>query len=215
MSHFNFENATWCRCSVYFGALFYFQVCFCFQDFRSCQELVRTWEVVVKFIQVKCDTWTGFLTCRLYSLASGLCICAWLKHVQSRQQKLSCCCVLLLAIMHDALLLLFLGIQPSFVPRARKPLRNLKYSSTPTGQYHLQEQMAKEIATAPQLKYRKDYAPAPYLIDTVDLDFILNEDYTLVVSKLELKPNYSGDVPAVLFLNGRCTYENPQGTSFT
>lgn len=57
--------------------------------------------------------------------------------------------------------------------------------------------------SAPETKYRKDYTPTPYLIDTVNLDFILNEDVTLVVSKLQLKPNYSGDEPAPIFLDGK------------
>lgn len=56
----------------------------------------------------------------------------------------------------------------------------------------------------PQPIFRKDYKAPPYLIDTVHLNFILNEDVTHVHSKLMLKPNYAekGAAPP-LFLNGR------------
>jgi hypothetical protein len=54
--------------------------------------------------------------------------------------------------------------------------------------------------------YRKDYAPPPYLIDTVDLAFNLNEGATTVTAKLAMTPNYgaaSGAAPPPLVLNGR------------
>eukprot|EP00775_Hariotina_reticulata_P008909 gene8910-9086_t len=56
----------------------------------------------------------------------------------------------------------------------------------------------------PQSIFRKDYTPPPYLISTVDLNFVLNEDVTHVTSKLQLVPNYepNGAAPP-LFLNGR------------
>lgn len=56
----------------------------------------------------------------------------------------------------------------------------------------------------PQAIFRKDYTPPPYLVDTVHLNFNLNEDVTHVTSKLALKPNYTpnGSRPA-LTLNGR------------
>jgi hypothetical protein len=59
-------------------------------------------------------------------------------------------------------------------------------------------------AAKPQPIFRKDYKAPPYLIDTVSLNFILNEDVTHVHSKLALKPNYTpnGAAPA-LTLNGR------------
>ena len=46
-----------------------------------------------------------------------------------------------------------------------------------------------------QAIYRKDYKATPYLVDNVYLDFILNDDKTLVKSKLSVKPNYSGSPP--------------------
>lgn len=59
-------------------------------------------------------------------------------------------------------------------------------------------------AAKPQAILRKNYQPPPYMIDTVQLNFILNEDVTHVTSKLALKPNYAanGSTPA-LTLNGR------------
>jgi len=54
----------------------------------------------------------------------------------------------------------------------------------------------------PQTKFRKDYQPTPYLIDTIHLDFILNEDVSHVHSKMHMKPNYAGSPPP-LVLNGR------------
>lgn len=59
-------------------------------------------------------------------------------------------------------------------------------------------------AAKPQAIFRKDYTPPPYMIDTVHLNFNLNEDVTHVTSRLALKPNYkaNGSRPA-LTLNGR------------
>ncbi|GFR41652.1 hypothetical protein Agub_g2389 [Astrephomene gubernaculifera] len=48
--------------------------------------------------------------------------------------------------------------------------------------------------SAPQQKFRKDYAPPPYTISAVHLDFKLGEDTTLVTSRLHLQPNY-GSLP--------------------
>lgn len=52
-------------------------------------------------------------------------------------------------------------------------------------------------------KLRSDYAPVPYTIDTVHLDFILNDDVTHVHSKLVLLPLHSAAVSPPLELNGR------------
>lgn len=54
----------------------------------------------------------------------------------------------------------------------------------------------------PKPKYRKDYTPTPYLIDSVELDFSLNEDVTTVLAKMLVKPNNTGGRPE-MFLNGR------------
>lgn len=48
-----------------------------------------------------------------------------------------------------------------------------------------------------------DYAPPPFWIERVHLDFILNEDVTHVHSTLHLKPNYSTSTAPPLTLNGR------------
>ncbi len=53
---------------------------------------------------------------------------------------------------------------------------------------------------APQTKYRKDYQAPDYTIDTVDLDFHLGEDGTLVDSKMRVLRN--GDHARPLILDG-------------
>ncbi|KAK9785425.1 hypothetical protein WJX73_000376 [Symbiochloris irregularis] len=55
----------------------------------------------------------------------------------------------------------------------------------------------------PQPVYRKDYKPTPYLIDQVHLTFQLGEEHTTVLSDLHFKPNYQGDSPPEVVLNGR------------
>jgi hypothetical protein len=44
----------------------------------------------------------------------------------------------------------------------------------------------------PQPKFRKDYQPTPYLVDKINLEFSLTEDYTRVVAVSHVKPNHSG-----------------------
>lgn len=46
-----------------------------------------------------------------------------------------------------------------------------------------------------QTIYRKDYAPTPYLISDVHLDFKLGEESTTVASKLSVQPNHEGNTP--------------------
>lgn len=49
----------------------------------------------------------------------------------------------------------------------------------------------------------QDYAPTPYLIKHVNLDFLLNEDATRVKSLLSVLPNYgSASSPPSLVLDG-------------
>ena len=48
----------------------------------------------------------------------------------------------------------------------------------------------------------QDYKPPPYLIDRVHLTFVLGENSTQVLSRLSFKPNYEGDVPPPLPLDG-------------
>src|SRR5579862_688207 len=51
--------------------------------------------------------------------------------------------------------------------------------------------------------YLNEYKVPPYLIDTVDLEFLLGEDATLVTSKLALRINPASSEPnANLVLNG-------------
>ncbi|GLI71085.1 hypothetical protein VaNZ11_016002 [Volvox africanus] len=61
--------------------------------------------------------------------------------------------------------------------------------------------------TGPQQKFRKDYAPPPYTISTVHLDFILEEETTTVSSRLRVLPNYGlleeGASRPALKLDGR------------
>lgn len=55
----------------------------------------------------------------------------------------------------------------------------------------------------PATKFRSDYAPPPYLITDVHLDFILNEDVTHVHSTLAMVPNHAAGAAPALVLNGR------------
>lgn len=57
-------------------------------------------------------------------------------------------------------------------------------------------------AAKPVEKFRKDYAPVPYTVDTISMNFILNEDVTKVESKMRMKPN-NNSANQSLFLNGR------------
>ena len=44
----------------------------------------------------------------------------------------------------------------------------------------------------PKPKYRKDYTPTPSLVDSVSLDFVLNEDITQVTTVQKVRPNHTG-----------------------
>jgi aminopeptidase N len=58
-------------------------------------------------------------------------------------------------------------------------------------------------------KFRKDYTPVPYTVDTISMNFVLNEGTTRVESCLRMKPNTAAgttqksDLPSHLFLDGR------------
>lgn len=69
----------------------------------------------------------------------------------------------------------------------------------------IQAEESKLPVHDPATKFRKDYTPTPFLIDTVHLEFILNEDITHVHSTLLMKPNYpAGQTsPPSLELDGR------------
>ena len=47
-------------------------------------------------------------------------------------------------------------------------------------------------AEATKPKFRKDYTPTPYLVDSVSLEFILNEDFTTVTAVQKVRPNHTG-----------------------
>ena len=80
-------------------------------------------------------------------------------------------------------------------------LKRTHTASYPPGHLCAQQVSVKE---APKPIYRKDYRPPPYLIDTVKLNFNLNEDVTTVTSRLAMVPNYApGGAPPPLFLHGR------------
>lgn len=53
--------------------------------------------------------------------------------------------------------------------------------------------------------YRKDYKPPEFKIENVNLNFILNEEITTVISKLNITPinDSKTNAPTELFLNGR------------
>jgi hypothetical protein len=64
----------------------------------------------------------------------------------------------------------------------------------------LQAANGSAVDDKPREMFRKDYKPPPYNIDTIYLNFVLNEDVTRVESKMRMLPNGS---KAELFLNGR------------
>ncbi|PRW56145.1 puromycin-sensitive aminopeptidase isoform X1 isoform A [Chlorella sorokiniana] len=51
--------------------------------------------------------------------------------------------------------------------------------------------------------FRKDYKPPAYLVDTIHLNFVLNEDVTRVESRMRVLPNHAAGERPALFLNGR------------
>ncbi|MFT7668733.1 MAG: aminopeptidase N [Planctomycetota bacterium] len=55
----------------------------------------------------------------------------------------------------------------------------------------------------PEVNYRKDYAPTPFLIDTIDLEFFLEDENTLVRATLAVRRNpLSKEAGADLVLDG-------------
>ena len=58
--------------------------------------------------------------------------------------------------------------------------------------------------SSPVEKFRKDYKPTSYLVQSIHLDFKLGVEDTKVKSRLHVKPNHSatnGSAPE-MFLNG-------------
>ncbi|WP_144395562.1 aminopeptidase N [Pleionea sediminis] len=53
-----------------------------------------------------------------------------------------------------------------------------------------------KTSTAPVTKYRKDYKPSNFLIDEISLNFLINDEETLVESRLMVRRNPEGDVNA-------------------
>ena len=45
------------------------------------------------------------------------------------------------------------------------------------------------VSGQPQPTYRKDYKPTPYLVDKLNLTFLLDEEATTVRSRLHFVPN--------------------------
>ena len=54
-------------------------------------------------------------------------------------------------------------------------------------------------AAPPVEKFRKDYAALPYSIDSVDLDFNVQTDETLVTSTLKLTPKGGGPLASDVY----------------
>jgi aminopeptidase N len=56
----------------------------------------------------------------------------------------------------------------------------------------------------PGTVYLKDYRPSDYLIDTTDLHFLLEDEYTIVTSKLTMRRNPAvADLDMSLQLDGQ------------
>lgn len=56
---------------------------------------------------------------------------------------------------------------------------------------------------SPTIKYRKDYKPTSYLLSQANLNFFLDEENSRVHTVLKFVPNYDGNSPPEIFLNGR------------
>ena len=54
--------------------------------------------------------------------------------------------------------------------------------------------------TDSKIVYRKDYKPFPYSVDSVDLDFVLDAESTLVTTTMRVRPK-SGFSPSSLHLD--------------
>jgi len=54
----------------------------------------------------------------------------------------------------------------------------------------------------PQEKFRKDYTPPPYAIESLRLNFVIGEEETLVESELTIKPATDTTASAPMFLDG-------------
>jgi len=74
---------------------------------------------------------------------------------------------------------------------------------TESGVPEIQKEEEKLPIHDPSTKFRKDYTQPPFWVETVALNFILNEDVTHVHSTLHLSPNYGGANAPPLTLNGR------------
>ncbi|EFJ47753.1 hypothetical protein VOLCADRAFT_81369 [Volvox carteri f. nagariensis] len=100
----------------------------------------------------------------------------------------------------------FVPQPPPFHPKTHTHTYTYTYALTHTQIQHEEHKLAPH-PTGPQQKFRKDYAPPPYTISTVHLDFILGEESTKVTSRLHLLPNYGqlqeGSSPPPLQLDGR------------
>lgn len=57
--------------------------------------------------------------------------------------------------------------------------------------------------TMPTVINRLDYKAPPYLVDQVNLNFVLQDDVTTVESVFAIKPNHTGATPPPLQLQGR------------
>eukprot|EP00966_Prymnesium_polylepis_P180188 4172301-Prymnesium_polylepis.2 len=56
--------------------------------------------------------------------------------------------------------------------------------------------------TAPVEKFRKDYTPPPYRVESIKLTFVIDEEETLVDSALSIEPAASTAAGETMFLDG-------------
>lgn len=84
------------------------------------------------------------------------------------------------------------------------------FFTSPLPQAEEEEHKLPPHPTTPQQKSRKDYAPPPYLIANVDLDFDLREEACTVTSRLTVTPNY-GQLPAGRQLEAIESDRKPEG----
>lgn len=78
----------------------------------------------------------------------------------------------------------------SYFRRNLKVPGPLTFEPTPIPQIQHEEHKIAPHPIGPTQKFRKDYAPPPYTISTVHLDFKLGEETTIVTSRMRMLPNY-------------------------
>lgn len=100
------------------------------------------------------------------------------------------------------------GLNTLSIRRAATTLRTQSFPRPRSDQRLIMTTAAPATATAPTEKkpvekFRKDYAPVPYTVESISLNFILEEEATRVESSMRMKPHAVNGSKPELFLDGR------------